>query len=185
MKNMSLATKVEIAIAIALGVVLSYWKIFQMPQGGSVSLQMVPIVVVAVRHGGLAGLLGGVLFGVIRMILSPSVFHPLQAILDYPIAFTVIGLAGFWIKYSTTIVGHLKNAFALVFVFLLRYATHVVGGKIFFGEYAPEGMNEWWYSITYNATYLFPELLVTLIIVMLLMTRRDLFVTKENSSKMD
>lgn len=184
LKNLSLSIRVEIAIAIALGVVLSYWKIFALPQGGSVTLQMVPIVVVAIRHGKTAGLIGGLLFGVIRMILSPSIYHPVQALLDYPIAFTFVGLAGIWVKYAETYQQHIKNALALTFVFLLRYVSHVFAGKIFFAEYTPLGMNEWWYAITYNAAHLFPELFITLIIVMLLMTRRDLFVTKDGTTGM-
>ena len=51
----------------------------------------------------------------------------------------------------------------------------MIAGKIFFGEYAPEGMNQWWYSITYNATHLVPELVITFVVLVVLMTRREIF----------
>lgn len=179
MKNrIRLTTLVEIAISVALAVALSYLKFFRMPQGGSVSLQMVPIVVLAVRCGTIPGLIGGLLFGIIRMMLSPAFYYPLQALLDYPIAFTTIGLAGIWVRYGKDKIDYLRNGLALVFVFGLRFISHMIAGKLFFSEYAPEGMNEWWYAITYNAAHLVPELIVTLIVIMVLMTRREIFERK-------
>ncbi len=179
MKNrIRLTTLVEIAISVALAVALSYLKFFRMPQGGSVSLQMVPIVVLAVRCGTIPGLIGGLLFGIIRMMLSPDFYYLLQALLDYPIAFTTIGLAGIWVRYGKDKIDYLRNGLALVFVFGLRFISHVIAGKLFFGQYAPEGMNEWWYAITYNAAHLVPELVVTLIVIMILMTRREIFEQK-------
>jgi thiamine transporter len=174
-KRFSISVQVETAIAVALAIVLSYIKFFQMPQGGSVSLQMVPIVLLAVRRGPKVGLLGGLLFGVLKSMLNPSFYvDPVQHILDYPVAFTVIGLVGLWVKYGKTRKDLIGNAAAVCFVFGLRFLVHVLSGKIFFGIYAPEGMNQWWYSLTYNAAYLLPEMIVTLVVVMFLLTRRDL-----------
>ncbi len=168
-------TLVEMGISIALAVALSYLKFFTMPQGGSVTLQMVPIVILAARLGTIPGLVGGLTFGLIRMLLSPSFFHPLQGLLDYPVAFFVIGFAGIWVRYGRNVWDYYRNGFALAFVFGLRFISHVIAGKIFFGEYAPEGMNQWWYSITYNATHLVPELVITFVVLVVLMTRREIF----------
>lgn len=133
MKRFSISVQVETAIAVALAIVLSYIKFFQMPQGGSVSLQMVPIVLLAVRRGPKVGLLGGLLFGVLKSMLNPSFYvDPVQHILDYPVAFTVIGLVGLWVKYGKTRKDLIGNAAAVCFVFGLRFLVHVLSGKIFF-----------------------------------------------------
>lgn len=175
MKKIKLSTQVEIAVLIALGIALSYLKLFSMPQGGSVSLQMVPLVILAARHGGGVGVLAGLLFGVIRMLLSPNVYHPVQGLLDYPIAFMLVGVVGFRIKYTQEWKGHLRNFAVLSGGFFLRLLAHTVAGKVFFGEYAPAGINPWWYSITYNLTHLAPELIITGLVIMLLISRRELF----------
>lgn len=176
MKRFSISVQIETAIAVALAIVLSYIKFFQMPQGGSVSLQMVPIVLLSVRRGPKVGLLGGLLFGVLKSLINPSFYvDPVQHLLDYPVAFTVIGLVGLWVKYGETRRDMIGNALAVCFVFGLRFLVHVLSGKIFFGIYAPEGVSEWWYSLTYNAAYLFPEMIATLIVVLFLLTRRELF----------
>lgn len=179
MKRFNLTLQVEISIAVALAVALSYLKFFTLPQGGSITLQMVPIVVLAIRRGTKAGLLGGLLMGVIRMIINPSFFVDLvQHVLDYPVAFTMIGLSGIWVKHGKSIYDYVRNALSICLAFALRFCVHVLSGKIFFGIYAPEGVNEWWYSLTYNASYLLPELIITFIVLMLLLTRRDLFEPK-------
>lgn len=173
MKNLKLSVQVEVAICVALSVVLSHIKLFTMPQGGSVSLQMVPIVLLSMRRGTKVGVLGGVLFGFADMIFGGYVIHPVQGLLDYPIAFSVIALAGMWLKYATDIYGRLRNALALVFGFSFRYLAHVLTGVFFFSNFAGD-QHVWAYSLGYNVTYLLPEFIVTLVVALLLMTRRDI-----------
>lgn len=167
--------QIEVAMMVALSIVLSYLKVFAMPNGGSVSLQMLPLIVLAMRHGAVVGVSGGLLFGVISILLSRSIVHPIQAILDYPLAFGVIGLSGLWIRYGRSWNDYVRNIAALVFVCLLRYAAHVISGAIFFSAYAPEGTNAWIYSAIYNVTYLAPEMLVTIAVALLMLTRKSMF----------
>ena len=91
----------EIGVAIALAAVLSWLAQafpLRMPQGGSFGLEMLPILFIAVRRGVLPGIVAGALFGLLQLTGiagTPYIYHPLQALLDYPLAFGALGLAGF------------------------------------------------------------------------------------------
>jgi thiamine transporter len=152
-------TVTEIGVAVALAVILSMIRVYRMPQGGSVSLEILPIFYIALRSGGGVGLLAGLAFGLTKLLLGPYIVHPLQLILDYPLAFAFLGLAGFFRKYQ--VVGIILGG-------LGRFAMHVLSGVIFFATYAPEGTNVWLYSATYNASYMVPELIISIIVMLLL-----------------
>ena len=86
----------EIGVAVALAAVLGQLRLFMMPQGGSVSLEALPIIFVAVRRGVVPGATAGLLYGLLQLVLPGAfVFQPLQAALDYPLAFMALGAAGF------------------------------------------------------------------------------------------
>ncbi|MDN3450835.1 energy-coupled thiamine transporter ThiT [Planococcus sp. APC 3906] len=168
MRNLRVILMVEIAIFGALGFVLDFIA-FKMPQGGSVSLVMIPIVLMAFRRGVLAGVLTGVLVGLLQIVTGTVSVTPLsfgyvvlQVILDYLAAYGVVGLAGIMRgKYlnakrpaqmvSAIVAGVLIGS-------LLRYLMHVVTGILFFGMFA-EG-NVLVYSAVYNATYMIPVFLL-------------------------
>jgi thiamine transporter len=163
---------VEIALAAALAVVLSMLKLFRMPQGGSVSLEMIPVFYIALRHGGLWGCLTGLLMGLGQLFFGAYIVHPAQLILDYPLAFTLLGVSGFF----RTIPAKKKMAWGLTLGAIgmiigcaLRFSSHLISGVIFFGEYAPEGMNVWLYSAVYNASYLIPAALISIVVVLLIL----------------
>lgn len=84
----------EGALSIALSLLLWYLKIGAMPQGGSISLQMLPLFIFALRWGVLPGILVGITYGVLHSLQDMYVVHWLQYLLDYPIAFGLIGLSG-------------------------------------------------------------------------------------------
>lgn len=94
MKSKSLRMLTEGALSIALSLLLWYLKIGAMPQGGSISLQMLPLFLFALRWGTLPGILVGFTYGVLHSLQDMYVVHWLQYLLDYPIAFGLIGLAG-------------------------------------------------------------------------------------------
>lgn len=156
-------TLAEIAILVALSTALSYFKIWQMPQGGSITIgSMVPLLLLALRRGPVVGIFGGVLSGFIQMFFGGYVYTPVQALLDYPVAFGCIGLAGFF----------RKNVYIGVFVALLgRFLSHFISGVVFFGQYAPPEFGAVLYSIIYNGEYMLPELIVSGIFFYLLMKR--------------
>ncbi|MDP2401906.1 MAG: energy-coupled thiamine transporter ThiT, partial [Actinomycetota bacterium] len=149
---------VEMALCIALAAVLNALRIFHMPQGGTVSLVMLPIIVLAVRRGLVVGLVAGAAYGLVDLLIDPAIYYPLQVILDYPIAYGAVGVAGImhaaWNR--ATITGRGASAVwtvllpAVAIATALRYAAHVISGVVFFGQYAPEGQPVLIYSAVYN-----------------------------------
>src|SRR5713226_6992214 len=124
----------EMGIAIALAAVLHFIKLWEMPQGGAVTLgTMVLLFIVAFRRAQGVGFVTGSLYGILEVwILIGGRFfvHPEQVILDYPFAFGLLGLAGFFPKFPS---------FGVTVGALARYAAHVVSGVVFFSQYAPKG----------------------------------------------
>ncbi|MGH3089115.1 MAG: energy-coupled thiamine transporter ThiT, partial [Rubrobacteraceae bacterium] len=147
----------EAALAIALAFVLGLIKIFQMPFGGSISLEMVPLILLALRQGPWVGMVAGAAYGMLNLIMNPVVLHPVQVLFDYPLPFAALGLAGF---FSPTVRGAVIGTIVAV---LARFACHFVSGVVFFASYAPEGWNPYVYSGAYNAAYLAPSLVIALV----------------------
>lgn len=157
---------VEGALTAALSVVLGYFKLFSMPQGGSVNLSFLPLIIFSFRHGPKYGMTTGAVTGLIRLMLGGYIVHPVQALLDYPVANALIGLAGYFPekKWLGVAVGCFAN-----------FAAAVLSGVIFFGSYAPAGTNVWIYSIVYNASSGVPEMLVIMALVYIIMPRLERF----------
>jgi len=156
-------TLAEAALAIALAVVLGQIKVFQMPFGGSISLEMIPLILLALRQGWRVGVVAGVVYGFLNLALNPIVFHPIQVLFDYPLAFGALGLAGlFGPTFRGAILGTLVAVAA-------RFACHFVSGVVFFASYAPEGWNPAFYSAAYNAAYLVPSLVISFMVVVVLL----------------
>jgi thiamine transporter len=159
----------EGSIIIALTVVLKdvLPPVFRLPQGGSVSLAgMVPLLWFSLRRGLRAGLEASAIYGLINMALPGSfIVDPVQALLDYPIAFGALGLAGLFRKYP--LVGVAVGITG-------RFLAHFASGVWFFAAYAPAGMSPVLYSAIYNGGYLIVELIVSEIIMAILVWRRTL-----------
>ena len=161
-KKLSARQLVFCAAAIALGTVLSNIKLFRFPTGGSITLLSMLIVTLPGYWFGLgAGLMTGVAYGVLQLLIDPYVLFPAQLIVDYLLAFGALGLSGLF--YSK------KHGLAKGYVtgILGRYLFAVISGWIFFGTYAWEGWNPFFYSLVYNGIYIFSEAAVTIIIIML------------------
>lgn len=150
------------AMAIALGTVLSNIKLFSFPWGGSVTLLSMLVICLPGYFFGLgAGLLAGVAYGVLQLLIDPYVLYPMQLVVDYLLAFGALGLSGLFFRSKN---GLVKGYIAAVFG---RYLFAVISGWIFFGAYAWEGWAPLPYSLAYNAIYIFAEAAVTVIILLL------------------
>lgn len=148
------------AMAIALAVVCSMIKLFEMPMGGSVTmLSMLFIVLIAYWYGSYVGIMTAVAYGLVQFVMEPIFYTIPQMLLDYPIAFGALGFAGLFSgkKYG------LQIGYAVGVIGRFVFAT--LSGVIFFASYAPEGMPPLIYSIGYQASYLVPEAVVTLVII--------------------
>lgn len=158
MRSSRIALLVEIALSIALSAVLNTVKIFEMPQGGTISLVMLPLLVLALRRGPIAGMVAGALYGVVDVLIDPFVVHWVQFVLDYPLAYSVVGIAGLFAGVWRRSIGFDRISKAIVVALLpgvllaalLRYAAHVMSGVVFFSEYA-QGQPVLVYSALYNS----------------------------------
>ena len=148
------------AVLIALSIMLNQITLFRMPQGGSITaFSMLPIAICGYLYGVRRGILAGICVGLLNLIFSPFVIHPVQLLLDYPFAFGALGFSGFLRDARSGLIkGYLLGIFA-------RYFCSVLSGIIFFGSYAPSGFNTIIWSIYYNLTYIGAEGALTLLIL--------------------
>ncbi len=158
----------ETAIMIALSTILAQFAVFKLPYGGSVTFfSQLPMVVIAYRYGMKWGAFSGLTMAVIQMLFGLENFSWVSGIVsylilifaDYIIAFGVLGFGGmFKNKIDNQAVALTLGS---IFVSLVRYACHFISGVTIWGGYAPEGTPVWQYSITYNGSYMIPELIIT------------------------
>lgn len=157
---------VEGGIMLALAYVLSLFSVYEMPQGGSISLSMLPIMIFALRWGAVPGVIVGALFGIINLIIKPQIYHPIQVLLDYPLPSAFIGLSGISLdKDKSKFTGYLPM---IIVGYVLKFISHFLSGYVFFGEYAPEGMHPAKYSFIYNLSYNGPELILFIVVIAIL-----------------
>ena len=149
------------AVCIALSSVLSMIKIWKMPQGGSITAaSMLPLMLFSYVYGMGPGCLVGALYGVLQFIIEPYFLSLPQMLLDYPIAFGMMGLAGLFSKMDNE---NLGLTVGVVLASVGRFVAAVLSGVIFFAEYTGD-QNPWVYSIVYNGSYMLPECIICVIL---------------------
>lgn len=150
------------AMCTALTYVLSQIRLFSMPQGGSITpASMLPIILFSMAYGVWPGFLTGSVCGLLGLLQSAYVVHPMQLILDYQLAMAMAGFAA--LTRNKRSLGIFRLPLGVLIAFVGRYACSVISGALFFAEYAGD-LNPWIYSLGYNITYLGPEALVTIIL---------------------
>lgn len=148
---------VEGGILLGLAIVLTFLPLFEMPQGGSVSLGTLPILIFALRRGGTKGILLGILYGVLHFILGTKfTAQPLSILMDYVIPGAALGLIGYGKAYLTYFAA-----------WGVRYLSYVLSGIIIWGAYAV-GDSVVLYSMGYNAAYMIPEMAIVGILLLLI-----------------
>lgn len=140
------------AVCIAMSFALSYIRFFRLPQGGSITfVSILPLMVYSYMFGIRKGVLAGFIYGLLQAIQDPWIVHPIQFLLDYPVAFCMIGFAGIFKNFPK-----LKDYIILKFVAggvlcaVLRYTCHVITGIIVFKAYAPANFNAVAWGFLYN-----------------------------------
>jgi len=147
-----------------------------LPYGGSVTAgSMVPIIWLSFRRGVKVGIFGGIIFGlvalpidVVRLPYSPIV-HPLQVILDYPIPFGAIGLAGLFKSSSSD--GVLRSLVGVAIATLGRFLSHFLAGIFFWTTFGLDGII---YSAVYNGSFLTGEFVIAIAIMYILVKKKIL-----------
>lgn len=172
------------AVCIALSFALSYIKFFSLPQGGSVTFaSLLPLALYAYMFGTRKGVIAGVVYGLLQFIQSPQFYEPMQALIDYPIAFGAIGLAGIARNFKF-LKGNMLAEFALgtTIAVLFRYVSHVISGYYVFSSWAMEGFNAVSWAFVYNL-YTLADLAIVLAVGLLALSTKA--VRKTINSVMD
>ena len=174
-RKIKLTTKtlINISLMIALSILLHQFRLYHLPQGGSVTLgSLIPLLFISFRYGAGIGTLAGFVMGLITIIQDPFILHPIQVLFDYPLPYMAFGgLAGIFKE---------KIFLATVLAFVGKFICHFISGVVFFASYAPEGTSPIIYSLTANASYTLPEMLICLVILKFLPVQRLLFAMDRN-----
>ena len=151
-------------ICISLSFALSYVKFFTLgAQGGSITFaSLLPLMIFAYKFGTKKGVLVGIIYGLLQCIQSPQFYQPMQVILDYPIAFGAIGLAGIFKDVNALKNDLWKFVLGATLAVLFRYTAHVISGYYVFSSWAWEGYGAFAYSVVYNL-FCFVDLAVLLV----------------------
>ncbi len=158
------------AICIAMSFALSYVRIFKLPQGGSVTVaSLLPLMVYSYMFGTKKGVFAGLIYGILQAVQDPYIIHPAQFMLDYPIAFSAIGLAGMFAKVKALDrVPQVQFLLGGIVAGVLRYVSHVLSGVFAFSAYAADaGMAVWPYSLAYNS-FVFADIAISIIVGVIL-----------------
>lgn len=170
-KNRKFSTRQLIfsAAAIALAFATSNIKLFRLPMGGSVTLfSMLFITLIGYWYGPAGGIMAGVAYGLLQLIIDPYIVSIPQMLIDYPFAFGALGLSGFFSgKKNGLFTGYAAGVIG-------RFVFAVLSGVVFFGMYAPEDMSPFIYSVSYNGAYLGAEAAITLILLAVPAVRKAL-----------
>lgn len=161
---------VESALMLALSTILAEFAIINFPFGGSVTIfSQVPMVFISYRYGIKWGAFTGLCMGVIQMLFGMSNFAYVSGIVayiilifaDYIVAFGALGFGG---MFKNKIKNHIV-AIALggAVVSVIRFICHFISGVTIWGDYADGAQAVWEYSLTYNAGYMVPELIITVV----------------------
>ncbi len=153
-------------ICVALSFALSYVKLFRLPQGGSITLvSMLPIMLFSYIYGVKKGVLVCFLYGVLQAVQDPWIIHPAQFLLDYPVAYTLVGFAGVFNIKKLDKLPQVKFCLGALLGGTLRYVSHLLSGVFAFGAYAIDAgsQNFLAYSAVYNS-WLFIETAILIVV---------------------
>ena len=178
MQNSKTKKLVEMSILVALAFVLDYvaniYSGWFWPFGGSISISLVPLAVIAFRYVWVAGFLSGFTMGLLQLLTGAYIMHPIQVLFDYPLPYAVLGFAGFFAsKVNAVEVGRrsLYIWLATGIGSIARLVCHIISGVVFFADYAPEGMNPVVYSVGYNTPFVLASYILSAIILVILYKR--------------
>ncbi|MCR5767344.1 MAG: energy-coupled thiamine transporter ThiT [Lachnospiraceae bacterium] len=159
----------EASVMLATATVLSLAKLIDLPYGGSVTIAcMLPIIIISYRHGIKWGLMTGLVFGVIQQLLGINTLSYATGwvsavaiiLLDYCVAFMVAGFGGIFRKKLSQPRALMFGALLICF---LRFICHVITGVTVWRDISIPGTAAFIYSLSYNATYMIPETIVTML----------------------
>ena len=171
MRNQKIRMLCEAAVFLALAQILSYIKLYEFPNGGSIDCAaMLPVILFAVRWGLGWGTLVGFVYGLMQYFLGNGIaIDWTTMIADYLIAYLLLGLgAGLFHRRKYGVY------FGAVCGGVLRFLAHYVVGAVIWGKYMPDTFfnmtmtSPWFYSLLYNGSYMLPDIILVLVLFALL-----------------
>lgn len=176
-KNSELIVITEGALITALALALSFVPHTTGVSAVEFSYGLIPMAIFALRRGVKAGLMAGLVWGILDLVLfgfsKGGFLNPLQGFVEYPLAFGVVGLIGLGSNQVKESLEHGKNAIGLILFyssigFFAKYFFHFIAGGIYWGLYAPKNMNPWVYSLVINGGSFVANMIMLLILVVVL-----------------
>ena len=173
-KKWTAKTVAYAALSIALSFVLSCFRLYRMPTGGSVTPgSMLPLMLFSAAFGLGPGLAAGLTYGLLQYLQGGWWLNPWQFLLDYVLAFAAIGLAGIahkksdkWL-YAGISVAALGRALCAILAGLMWAADTLARGKALkIGETVYN--SSLLYSVLYNGAYLIPDTVICLVLAFLI-----------------
>jgi thiamine transporter len=166
-------------VCVAMSFALSYIKLWDMPAGGSVTLvSLLPVMVYSYIFGAKKGVFVGFVYGVLQSVQDPWIIHPAQFFLDYPIAFSCVGLAGLFRRLPIKL-PQVKFGLGAILAGAFRFICHTISGVFAFEAYA-EGQNTLAYSLVYNS-YVFIDIALIIVVGAVLFSSRAFVKTVEQA----
>lgn len=193
MQNKRLIMMIEASICGAMAMLLDLLPSIKITSVISISFAMVPIFIIALRRGVLAGILSGCVWEVLQFATGDAdVLTPVQALIEYGIAFAAIGVAGVLKNSIQNEFAHGRKSKAITLVVtsvfigsFSRYIWHFIAGFIFWGEYAPKGQSPVLYSLIVNGTtFVLTSILCSVVTGVLLSTAPRLVFPSGKVSKL-
>lgn len=187
MKKLSLTAMIEASFFAAFAIILDFLPSIKLSPSISISAAMIPIFILAFRWGFKVSFIAGLLWGILQIAMGDAwIATPLQAFIEYFVAFACIGFAGLFFRpiQNQLRSGNKKKALGWVVlaVFagsLARYFWHFIAGVLFFGSYAPEGMSPVLFSFLANgATMLGAAILCSILAVLIISSAPRLIIRK-------
>ena len=184
--NTNVTRLAECAVMLALSFALSYAKFFEMPMGGSVTIaSMLPIMLIGIKYGTLTGVSVGFVYSLTQLLQalsSANVFPYCQSVgalaiciaLDYLVPFTLIGLAGVFKELRVTKNAEVNAYVGIVSVVALRFVCHFITGVVIWGQWAPDGMGKYLYSLLYNGGFLLADFAICIACAALMFRKSEI-----------
>ena len=176
-KSSDLVVITEGALITALALALSFVPHTTGVSAVEFSYGLIPMAIYALRRGLKAGLMAGLVWGILDLVLfgfsKGGFLNPLQGFVEYPLAFGVVGLVGLGSVKVKRSIERGSNALGLILLysaigFFAKYFFHFIAGGIYWGSYAPKGMNPWLYSLAINGGSFIANMIMMLVLGVIL-----------------
>lgn len=185
-KKLNVYALCQCGIFIALATILSFLPVYKMPMGGSVTLaSMLPILFIGVKFGYKWGMGASTVYMFIQLLqalIEGNVFiYCVNAgaviicvLFDYVVPFMVLGLSAFAKPKQNEKLNIIKASITFGVLIFARFCCHFITGVVIWGQWAPEGMGKFVYSLAYNGQYMLPELIITVAVGALLLSSQQI-----------